>query len=310
MRLTWPDNKKFAFTIVDDTDMSTVFNTKPVYDLLLNLGIRTTKTVWIYPSRDKFTGGCLSDNDYMTFILWLRDNDFEIAFHGAGSGDFKRQEIILSLEIFNQIIGYYPKLHVNHANNLDGIYWGQKRFSLPLKIIYKLLFLNGLKFSGENIDSSYFWGDICKHHVKYIRNRIYTNINTLKYDPYMPYKEVEKELYSNYWFSSSDGYDVNTFCSLMKTEDIDRLSEEGGCCIAYTHFGSGFVDEYGKLSQKFKENIEYLSSKNAWFAPASEILDYMLENKGSDEYLSALNSFKMDAIWFVERVYRKLFMKE
>ncbi len=52
--MEWPSGKKFAFTIIDDTDHGTVSNLKPVYDLLNELGIKTTKTVWVYPPRDSF----------------------------------------------------------------------------------------------------------------------------------------------------------------------------------------------------------------------------------------------------------------
>ena len=62
----WPQGKRFAFTIVDDTDMSTVENVGPVYDFLSELGLRTTKTIWpIAPLGPPRTGGqSLEDPDY------------------------------------------------------------------------------------------------------------------------------------------------------------------------------------------------------------------------------------------------------
>ena len=44
--MIWPNNKKFAFTIIDDTDQSTLYNVKPIYDFLSKIGMRTTKSVW------------------------------------------------------------------------------------------------------------------------------------------------------------------------------------------------------------------------------------------------------------------------
>ena len=41
--MNWPDNKRFVFTIIDDTDQTTVYNTKPIYDFLKDIGMRTTK---------------------------------------------------------------------------------------------------------------------------------------------------------------------------------------------------------------------------------------------------------------------------
>ena len=69
----FPNNKKFAFTILDDTDLSTVGNVAPVYRLLSELGMRTTKSVWPLASvREGRQGGCsLQDADYLKFILEL-----------------------------------------------------------------------------------------------------------------------------------------------------------------------------------------------------------------------------------------------
>lgn len=54
--ISWPDGKKFAFTIVDDTDNSFIDSVKPVCELVFECGMRTTKTVWVYPPMDNFTG--------------------------------------------------------------------------------------------------------------------------------------------------------------------------------------------------------------------------------------------------------------
>lgn len=78
MKIKWPDNKKFAFTIVDDTENSAVENVKPIFDFLYKNGMLTTKTVWVYPLRDGFTGECLLDNDYLKFIADLKQRDMKL----------------------------------------------------------------------------------------------------------------------------------------------------------------------------------------------------------------------------------------
>ena len=45
--INWPDNKKFAFTIFDDTDGSNLNDNRLVYDYLNELGFKTTKSVWM-----------------------------------------------------------------------------------------------------------------------------------------------------------------------------------------------------------------------------------------------------------------------
>ena len=70
-KINWPDNKDFAFTIIDDTDNATIKNIKPVYDLLIKLGLKTTKTIWLYKPRDAFLGSSMQDNEYRDFIFDL-----------------------------------------------------------------------------------------------------------------------------------------------------------------------------------------------------------------------------------------------
>ena len=45
--ITWPEGKRFAFSIFDDADKDRFTNTKPVYDFLEELGFRTTKSCWL-----------------------------------------------------------------------------------------------------------------------------------------------------------------------------------------------------------------------------------------------------------------------
>jgi len=67
----FPDNKRFAFTIFDDTDLSTVKNVGPIYHLLADLGMRTTKSVWPLASVSDgwHGGGSLQESEYLEFIL-------------------------------------------------------------------------------------------------------------------------------------------------------------------------------------------------------------------------------------------------
>lgn len=305
VKIKWPKDKKFAFTIVDDTDNGTVENIKPVYDFLYSKGILATKTVWVYPSRDHFTGGSLLDRGYLEFILDLKDKGFEIGLHSVGSGVFKREEILRGINLFHEKLGFYPYIHINHGNNPDNIYWGYERYQWFLRNIFKLLYGKRRKYYGADLDSSYFWGDICKEKVKYIRNYTFNDINTLKIDPLMPYIDRSKERFSNYWFSSSDGHTVKEFNFLIRKENIDRLENEGGACIVYTHFAYNFVNDQGQLDREFVENMDYLSTKNGWFVPASTLLDYLLSQK-KEVYASKSYLIRLDLRWALDRVVKRI----
>jgi hypothetical protein len=302
--MTYPQQKQFAFTIVDDTDNATTTNIKPVYDLLYDLGLLTTKTVWAYPSRNHFEGQSLQDIDYLEFVKHIHGKGFDIQLHNVGSGNFLSEEVKAGIEFFKEKLGYYPSMQINHASNKDNLYWGNKRFGTFLKWFYKCFISSRNSFSGEVPQSDYFWGEEAKKHIKYIRNRVFNGINTLKYDPKMPYQEPHKN-YSNYWFSSSDGHTVEEFTALISQKNVNKLVRERGVCIVYTHFSSDFVNAQGEVNPQFKERLEYLSRQNGWFVPANQILDYLLSQK-KNHVPGRFYFFKMDIRWVVQRILKKL----
>ena len=63
------------------------------------------------------------DDDYLSFILKLQSQGFEIALHGVGDGVFTSQEIMDGIEIYRQKIGEYPRIHTNHSQNPGNLYW-------------------------------------------------------------------------------------------------------------------------------------------------------------------------------------------
>jgi hypothetical protein len=296
----------FIFTIFDDTDNATIENIKPVYDCLYKNKIFITKSVW--PKNVKignnFTGDSLEDKKYLSFILGLKEKGFEIALHNVGSGQFIREEIIDGVDKYKECIGEYPNIHVNHSANSDNIYWGEVRFIFPFNYIYS--FFNKKTYYGEIENSPFFWGDIVKKHIKYIRSHTFYDINTIKSDPYMPYIENRKSKYSNFWFSSTDALNLNSFNNMVSSNNIDKLIYENGISIIYTHFASGFVKN-GQLNKEFETNIEYLSSKNGLFIPVSELLDLLLEKKYYKNLtISSFEKFKLDFRFFYQRIIKKL----
>ncbi len=277
-KLEWPKGKKFAFTIVDDTDNATIENIKPIYDLLHDLKLFTTKTVWVYPSRDRFSGECLQDANYLQFIKDLKNKGFEIGLHGVGSGDFTREEILKGLQLYEDFLGEKPSMHINHAQNSHNLYHGNRGGSKLLQWYAKRKAPND-SYYGEIKESKYYWGDWAKKNIKYTRGRTFEQINTLRQDPLMPYYDKDKLDSTNIWFSSSDGANVNLFNKLITEENVDQLVAKGGLCIVYTHFASDFYKN-GKINEEFEQKIRYLASKDGWFVPASELLDYVIDQKG------------------------------
>jgi len=85
---------------------------------------------------------------------------FEVSLHTVTSGNDKREDTIKGYEKFKALFGTYPKINIMHSRNRENIYWGRKVFKNSL-----LRFLVGIydktDYSGEDINSPYFWGDIC-----------------------------------------------------------------------------------------------------------------------------------------------------
>jgi hypothetical protein len=100
--MNFPQGKRFAFTILDDTDDATLENVKPVYDALKAHGIRTTKTVWPVDcpegSRIFFAADTLQRKAYLEFVRRLSADGFEVAFHGATMESSRRDRTVRALE--------------------------------------------------------------------------------------------------------------------------------------------------------------------------------------------------------------------
>jgi hypothetical protein len=277
----WPGGRSFAFTVVDDTDGSTVANVKPVYDLLQELGLRTTKTVWMQRSSrpDQFAAsGTMQDGDYAAFVLDLHRKGFEIALHMAAPGPSRREETIAAYDAFRRTFGADPAINANHSMNTENLYWGRDRFDGAL-----LRWLYGRmtpweSFRGHEEGSEWFWGDVCRARTRYLRNFTFDEIDTLKVNPGMPYHDPRRP-HVNLWFSSADGSDGRRFTELIREESVARLERNGGCCIVYTHFAKGFLKN-GRLDPVWESRMRALAKRPGWFVPASPVLDHLLARTG------------------------------
>ncbi len=148
------------------------------------------------------------------------------------------------------------------------------------RFIYSLL-TNGAynnTFEGHIESSPYFGADICNKHIRYVRDFVFPEINTLKVCPSMPYYDSARP-YVKAWFASSDGADVGLFAGMISEQNQDGLEREGGACIMYTHFASGFFRD-GAIDPRFKNLIERLGRKNGWFVPVHVLLDHIAAVRG------------------------------
>jgi hypothetical protein len=301
-KIEWPSGKDFAFTIFDDPDLDTVENVAAIYSFLHDIGLRTTKAVW--PIRGngtpKIGGATCEDEQYLKWILSLKDQGFEIALHNVTYHTSTRQETTHGLEIFNRLFGHYPRSMANHSGCNEGIYWGNSRLSGLQKVIYDTLHLSRQNVHRGHVEtSSLFWGDLCRQRIKYVRNFSYGDINTLKVCPFMPYHDPDRP-YVNYWFAVSEGATIESFNSMLSEENQDRLRSEGGACIMYVHLASGFL-ENGKLNKRFEVLMERMSKMNGWFVPARTLLDHILSTRGHYS-ISSRERNRLERKWLMHKI--------
>jgi len=94
----------------------------------------------------------------------------------------------------------------------------------------------------------------------------------------MPYHDPDRPNVRA-WFASSEGADVGAFNHQLGEAEQDRLEAEGGACIMYTHFASGFCND-GRIDPRFRELMEKKKKKNGWFVPVTPLLDHLVRQRG------------------------------
>ncbi len=303
-KMIWPDGKQFAFTIFDDTDAATVENVGPVYDFLTDLGFRTTKSCWLLgsdPGEGFGAGQSCDDADYARWLVDLQARGFEIAWHNSSWTARPRKDIIKAFDRFASLFHHDPQSGANHSDG-EAIYWGESRLTGVNTWLYRLL--NPSRGGGKHRchieGDEHFWGDLCRDRIRYYRNFVFSDINTLKACPIMPYHDPLRP-YVNHWFASSEGSEVKTFCQCLSEENQDRLEREGGACIMYSHLAFGFKEKTG-LNARFQTLMKRLAAKNGWFVPVHVLLDYLLKVKGSHE-ITAVERRRLERRWLWEKLF-------
>ena len=305
MKVSWPEGKSFAFTIFDDPDAQHLKDGREIYALLDDLGFRTTKGVWPSgPLREPNSpGDTCADPLYREEAIRLQDRGFEIGYHNNAPHASTRAEIIAGLDAFREYFGHDPVAMANHYNQ-DAMYWGPARIGSWRRSLYRVLNhrVKPEHHTGHVEGHECFWGDVCRSRIRYCRNFVFPEINTLRACPFMPYHDPERP-FVNQWYASSEGSRCSTFTSMIEEEAQDRLETEGGACLMYTHFGHGFR-ENGKFDERFRKLMERLSRKNGWFVPVSTLLDYLRSQRGRDHVISAAERSRIETRWLAMKVFR------
>jgi hypothetical protein len=302
--VSWPEGKRFAFTIFDDPDSQDEATSRLIYSFLEDLGFRTTKAVWpLEPRRTPNSPGetCASGS-FRRHCQQLQERGFEIAFHNATLHSCRREETIEALDRFREYFGHDPVTMANHYNE-EAIYWGPARLSGPLRWLYLAATLGRTRrrHFGHVPGHGAFWGDICRARIRYCRNFVYSDIDTLRACPWMPYHDPARP-FVRAWFAATEGANRPAFLRAVTEANLERLEARGGACIVYTHFGHGFAD--GKrLDAQFAAILRRLALRPGWFVPAGTLLAFLEEQRGLAS-LDGWRRFRLESTWLFEKLFR------
>lgn len=314
-QLEYPNGAEFAFTILDDTDDTTVANGRPVYDFLKDAGFLTTKTVWTIETAKEnqgpyFAGETLANPEYRKWVHELVEDGFELAFHNASMGSSYREETIKALEFLESEFDVPVRLHCNHGQNKENLYWGIDRYHSTL--IRKLLDLYSRYadlafYEGNNEKSPYYWADIAAKKIAYMRAFTFRKINGVHIPPGAVYRDIRKQL-NPMLFNTADAPDVLSFNHLVNKKSIDKLHKKRGWAIISTHLGKGFYWN-NKLETNFQNTMEYIAGLKGWFVPVSTMLDFIISKNGVKD-ITNMERFRMESSHLCDRIIGKFFGKK
>ena len=114
------------FILTNDPDHGTVKNLKPAFDALREYEIKTTTAVFCTLEQDDsdlarscYRGetGALDEPEYKDFMLQLKEEGHEIAFHGFSQISNTRSKFLEGLDMYKDIFGEYPHTYIEHGGH-------------------------------------------------------------------------------------------------------------------------------------------------------------------------------------------------
>ena len=275
----FPADKQCAISITDDTDGFRLATTRPVYDLLDSLGLRITRTTWIYdaPGHPPAQAGLsLANIAYRNWLLGEITRGHEITLHSPSAGDDTRERILAAHDTLRHLVGHPASLEIFHSDNKEALYWGADRLPNPiLRAVYRRI--RHARFEGAKPGSPYYWSDISRSLVRYVRGYTFNEVNTLRLNPDMPYMD-SRTPGAPLWFANSNGRTPRAMLRLLSPENVAKLKKQRGACIIYTHLADGFSDQLpgggGVVAPQIRALFRRVGTDpGVEFVPAGELLD-------------------------------------
>jgi hypothetical protein len=277
IRLLWtPWPYRAGFCITDDCDATTLDSLRAVYDFLRSVGLPTTRTVWAFEPEEPcgipatplsiLRGVTLADPGLLDYCRELSRDGFEICLHGASAGNNRRDRTIAALDLIDREFGG-SDTWICHAKNADNPYWEHRVApGRPLQAALRLYSRH--RCSGEDPNSPYYWGDVCRDRIRYVRLFRTRNPDTLAENPSMPYFEASKPFVRS-WFTATK----RSFADCTTPHALARLKKHNGLTVLYQYLHRYYDPDTGKVEPGFRVDAERLAADTGiWKATVSTVM--------------------------------------
>jgi len=277
--LPFPPGKSCAIAITDDTDVFQFETVDPVYELLDELSLRVTKTVWAFDVDDyppSKRGLSLDDVAYREWVLREARRGHEIALHCAACRSSRRERTLAAHDRLESFMGRKARVFIFHAGNREAFYWGATRIpNRLLRVLYRRF--RTWRFEGEDEASPYHWVDAARDHVTYVRGYCMNATDTLALNPSMPYEDPLTPG-APLWFACGNGRTGREFLTLLAPGKVARLKSKRGVSIVATHLAVGYTETTGRGETVLTDDVRRALVRlgrdpEIEFVPAGEVLD-------------------------------------
>ena len=276
MKVIWlPEPYEAAIAISDDPDICDFHAFKTMYDFLMKIDFPTTRAMWVYKNREPtgsplldciFYSPLLTDSECLDYCRLLNSKGFEICLHGASCGNNTREMMEYAFDFLKREIRA-SSVYICHSKNAENLYWDAHTANSNFERRILELYTKNTCY-GEVPGSKYFWGDLCRKTIRYIRLYRTRMLNTLSFNPSMPYHDFSKP-FVNFWFSATKGHIPRLF---TKT-NLDFLCKQNGAGILYQYLHK-YVLKDGTILKEVREALEMAANDSRLLKqPVSVIMD-------------------------------------
>jgi hypothetical protein len=284
--LRWPYPYRWAFSLIDDTDCSTQEAVTTVYEYCLARGIYPTKTLWVHEARrgcgspragKPIAGVTLEDPRYLAYCQSIGSRGVELCLHDASPGNNLREETEAAFERFQKAFGYLPRIHVFHSHNCDHFYWGAQQYSSRWLGSIVRAVAGRHDYHGSDPKSPYYWSDICRRLISYVRLYRTRHFDVLRCNPNMPYHLPGKPDV-RLWFSASASA---TRLHRLDERAIDAIARDDGAFLLYAYSANlAAIDDKSVLRPEVQAALDLIGRRaDCWRPTVSGLLDRCLATK-------------------------------